>query len=214
MRMSYEDFARKLQIAKDRRILDHEFGKIASRRIVSAMERHWEALEKSWPRVEKRSMRFQRVFAIHVLALYRALGEELAPGNDLLAITERVVWMTHPTLPFKILNFVLTKSKNPLRLFRRILSLVLPILFPKPPYDRTGVLDLDDAMGVDFTRCPPYCDFFASQDAPELTIVACNMDWHWMELIQPLTFERELCMGKGDTRCEFRWHERTRTNPV
>jgi hypothetical protein len=84
-------------------------------------------------------------------------------------------------------------------------------LFPKPPYDGTGVLDLDDAVGVDYTRCPPYREFFASEDAPELTVVVCNMDWHWMELIQPLTMERDLCMGKGDTRCEFRWYERTRT---
>jgi hypothetical protein len=152
------------------------------------------------------------VFAIHALALYRALGEELAQDEDLVAMTEKLVWMTHPVVPFKVIDFFLSKSKNPLRLFGRMLSPALRFLFPKPPYERTGVLDLDDAVGVDFTSCPPYREFFASEDAPELTIVACNMDWRWMQLIKPLRMGRDLCMGQGDSRCEFRWYEQEKAS--
>lgn len=201
---SYFDGALK----KDRRLLERELGKESAQRVIAGVSRYLEDIAELWPHGQKGAMRLHRVFALHGVALYKALHDELGDDEGLLDKVEELFWDSAPKFYFKIFGYLLSKSRDPFGIFAWVAPIFTRYMYPRPPYEWEFVRE-KGMVGFDFKECPSYCSFFRDLGIPELTVALCNYDWHWMALFPPqIEMKRELCMGEGDDVCEFRWYRR------
>jgi hypothetical protein len=203
----FEDVFLRYALKKDQRFLEREMGLERSQRVVEGIKKHWEEVEELWPAPESVFMRRHRIVAIHGLALYRALLEELRADENPLGIVEELFWQTH-NIHLKVFAYILRKSRDPFRIWEWGAPLFVKYLYPKPPYE-WELIKGGGVIGFDIKKCPSYCEFYKEAGVPELTPAICKFDFHMMTLFPPqIEMKRELCMGEGDDICDFRWYRR------
>lgn len=190
-----------------RLLLEEAIGAAAATRLEGEALRHLARLEPGAPRFHQRMNR--RLFALGVpaLAVYRALREDRGlPEDRALALVELLLERrTRDVMGKPVRRAILsTALRLPVlreRLAREITSLDEPEGFRMERVQGEGVL------GFDVRECALH-RYLSAQGAPELTRLICRLDDVMMDYVEGLALVRTGTLGRGDERCDFRYHRR------
>lgn len=190
-----------------RQILEEALGAAAATRLEGEALRHLAGLDACAPNFHQRMNR--RLFSLGVpaLAVYRALredrglSEERALGIVELLLERRTRDVMGKPVRRAILSTALRLPVLRERVAREITSLDEPEGFRMDRVEGEGVL------GFDVQECALH-RYLSAQGAPELTKLICRLDDVMMEYVEGLALVRTGTIGRGDERCDFRYHRR------
>ncbi len=174
---------------------------------IMGLARDWyDALVPERPPAPRRALDFhQTQFILPALALYQALVDEHGDREQAIAETDAVLTAQAERSPLRRTMPVLARIPSPIGIVAAINRVVMRLGFPSPGFEVTFVDEGDTITGFDVHRCF-YLDTLTHYGVPELTPVFCKMDdVIYGQHKQGLVFERSGTLGRGDSRCDFRW---------
>ncbi len=175
--------------------------------ILKSFKKHYIEISE---RTNKQSgiMAFHRMWLIVGLALYQALETHMPNKEERIDAIHDIMWKEFVSRQARIAAFFIRRSKDPFKLYLKILGPNNNWFFPCPPWEKVSV-DIENGIGWHQKKCPMY-DFFNVEGIPELTRAYGDIDELTAGLLPDhIEFKREKALCWGDGHCDFMYYRKS-----